>query len=340
MALCAKAKFADARQDLRQEQKELLDCFKSPDKQFAFSNFNDIVKNVDHLASHFTDEILEAQRKKLYKLHIDAFRSLDKVNKANTDEIDRIIAKFQICRRNVNNFFNSSQNRIKTKLRSEINEMMNKIEKKGCSYIDDGFEGDTLKNIIEQYQKDLSGKLNNRISTIINNELIDLKKNIEKEISTLRESFTMSSIHSNFSTPFNINLNDVVSQLDFKFGDLVNWGVYLGSSIMLGWTIAAASNWWNPVGWGLAAVGALIAIIGDSKEDKAKAKLRESISEAKNNIFTNEWPKMTSEMDRQFKSKANSFDQQMKSVIADFKAIKTQMNSIVMVIKKNSLKFK
>ena len=339
LALCAIAKFANARQDLQQEQDELLKYFGSPDKLFAFSSFNDIVKNVDHLASHFTDEILEAQRKKLFKLHVGAINSLDKANKANIAEIDRIISKFQTCKRNIYNYFSSSLSLIKSKIRQEITEMFDIIENNGCYYIDMGYGGEELKNAIEREQRQTVNDVEYNIDVIINNELADLRKNINKEILKLRENFRFSNINSKFTTSFNIDLGNVLDQLNFNFGDLMNWGTCLGSGFMLGWTIAAGANWWNPVGWGLAALGALITILSDSKEDKAKAKLQESISDAKNDVFSIEWPNMTREIDSQFKNKINLFDRQMNSIIDDFKAIKIQMSAIVNHVKFSSLKF-
>lgn len=344
MALCAKAIFAESRMDLRQEQQELHDCFKSSDKQFEFSNFNSIVKYVDYLASHFTDEILDAQRKKLYKLHVDAFKSLDKANKSNISEIVHIVTKFQTCRRNVRNYFRTSLHLIKSKIRQEIIEMFDSLENNGCYYIDKGYDGDKLKNAIEQEKEKLAKTVEKRIQDIINKELTDLRENIKHEISNLRESFRVSGINSNFTSSFNLKLGNVIDQLDFKFKDLVNWGMYLGSAAytgyFIGMAVAGASNWWNPIGWGLLTLSAFIAIFGDSKEDKAKAKFRDCIGEAKNEFFNKTWAKMTSDFDQQFKYKANDFDRKMKSVIDDFKAIKDQMNAVVNDVKFRSLRFR
>ena len=334
LALCAIAQFANSRMDLRQEQQELLECFKDPDKQFAFSNFNDITTRVHYLASHFTNEILEAQRKKLYKLHIDAFSTLDKANKANMAEIDRIVAKFQTCRRNVDSYFGSSQRLIKTKIRQAINQMFDSLENKGCDFINKGYGGDKLKNSIEEEKEKLAKEVKHQCGLIVNNELTDLRKSIDNEILKLQESFRISGVYSNFSVPISINVDNVVNQLNFSFGDFLNVAeISAGIAIVL-------ANIWNPFGWLLFLGGAIAAICGDSKEDKAKAKFRESISESKNKFFNTEWPKIASKIDNQFEGIGNSFDRQMKSIVDDFKAIKSQMNTVIDDIKHNSLKFK
>lgn len=229
-------------------------------------------------------------------------------------------------------------------MRQEITEMFDYIESRGCYYIDEGYGGDKLKNAIEQEKEKAAEKIERRFGVIISNELIDLRNNIEKEIRNLRESFRVSGINSKLTSSFNLNLGNVVDQLDFKFGDLVNWATYLGGAVytgyLIGIAVAGGANWWNPIGWGLLTLSAFIAILGDSKEEKAKAKLRENIGEAKNEFFSKTWPKMSSDLDQQFRNKMKSFDYRMKTIIEDFKTIKIHMNTVVNDVKFSSIKFR
>ena len=222
-------------------------------------------------------------------------------------------------------------------MRQEITEMFDTLEDEGCDFIDKGYDGERLINAIESEKESLAKTVEHRIGIIINKELTDLHKNIEYEIRSLRESFGFSNINSNFTASFNMNLGKMIDQLNFKFEDLINWGMYLGGSVMI---VVAIANEWNPIGWILTAIGGLIAIFDDSKEDKAKAKFRESIGEAKNELLNTKWSKMTSEIDLQFRYKANDFDRKMKSIIEDFKAIKTQMNTVVNDIKFSSIRLR
>ena len=130
-----------------------------------------------------------------------------------------------------------------------------------------------------------------------------------------------------------------MDELEFGFGDLVNWGTYLGASFMVGWGIAAG-NFWNPIGWGMAAIMAGIAIFGPSKQNRAKNKWRESIGEARSDFFSTEWYDISSRIENEIEQKSDSFDRHMESVIKDFKAIKKQMTTVIDSIKRNATKYK
>ena len=339
LALCARAKFATKQRELKLDQKELLECFGNAEDMFTFSNFNAIVDKVDYLAEHFTDEILEAQRKKLYKLHIDAFGAIDDVKKSQMKDIDRMISRFQTCKRNIDNYFSSSQSSIISQMRGEITETFDILENNGCIYIDNGFDEDQLKNQLEEDKNELVQQTEHNFKVIIHNEFIDLQDNIENELTRLRESFALTNVRGNFSADVDLNLSGVMDELEFGFGDLVNWGTYLGASFMVGWGIAAG-NFWNPIGWGMAAIMAGIAIFGPSKQNRAKNKWRESIGEARSDFFSTEWYDISSRIENEIEQKSDSFDRHMESVIKDFKAIKKQMTTVIDSIKRNATKYK
>lgn len=338
LALCANAKFARNQKELIDEQRELIESFGTSESMFTFSNFSELTKNVDYLSSHFTDEILEAQKKKLYKLHVEAFKDLSNLNQAHINEIDRIIKKFRNCSSNVKRCYNSSENIIKAQLRQEITEMFDILEKDGCHMIDAGLEGDDLKREISQDQKRLSEIVEYNFGVIISNESKDLKKNVEREIERLKDSICITTVNGKFSTNFDMDLSKVVGELEFGLGDLFNWGAYLGGMIAAGWLIGM--NFWNPIGW-ITGIAALVTFIfGDSKEDKAKKELRKSLSEAKNDFFITKWSDITYKIDFQLESKLEDFDNKIKKIIRDFNTLKSQMESVMRDIRNNSSKFK
>lgn len=340
LALCAYAKFDRTQDELIEEQKDLLSSFVKAESMFDFSNFQEITQCVDYLSTHFTDEIIAAQRRKLYKLHLGAFKELSQTNDSCINELSRVTKRFLDCKRNISGYFSSSQNLIHSQLRQQINEMFDVLEEDGCDYIDSGFEGDQLTSEIKQDQERLVRIVEENFEVIINNEMIDLRENIENELSRLKESFSMSNVQGGVSINFDMNLDKVVGELEFGLGDLFNWGMLLGSSFAVGWLIAAGANWWNPVGWGIGAIAAIISIFGDSKEDKAKAKLREKIAEAKSEFFRSRWVEIISKIDGQLNSKNRSFEIQFQNIIDDFNSLKRQMENVMIDIKNNSLKFK
>lgn len=339
LALCARAKFAASQRELKQDQKELLECFGNSDDMFAFSNFKAIIDNVDYLADHFTDEILEAQRKKLYKLHVEAFRAIDDVSKSQMKDIDRMINRFKTCKRNIENHFSSSQHSIISQMRGEINEVFDILENNGCVYIDNDLDNDSLQNQLEEDKNELVEMTEHNFKVIVHNEFIDLQENIEHELTRLRESFALTSMRGDFSANVDLNLSGVLDELDFGFGDLVNWGTYLGASFMVGWGIAAG-NFWNPIGWGAAAIMAGYAIFGPSKQNRAKKKWRESIGDARSDFFYSQWNDITSRIENEFDQKSDSIERQMDAIINDFKAIKKQMSTVIDKIKRNANKYK
>lgn len=340
LALCARAQFAASQQALKQEQQELLMCFGNGNAMLSFSNFDAIITHVDHLAKHFADEILDAQRKKLYKLHVESFKAIDAVQKSQTETIDRMIAKFKTCKRNVDNYFSSARYGISSQMRGEITSMFSTIEQKGCQYIDDGKDKDELKKLLGQDQEQLSRNLKAKTKSIVENELADLQKDITQEISRLRESFAAENMSMNFSADFNLDLSDVIKELDFNNEDFMNVAGAIIAYIGAVWALVVATNWWNPVAWIVGLGLALWRIFGPSKKERAKKQFRKAVYKASKDFFSTKWHEIDAEVEKKIGKKAASFDRKIQGIIDDFKAIKEQMNSVTGSIKRNASKYK
>ena len=65
LAMCAKASFAEEREDLLNTQQKLITYFGSADKVYEFSQFEKIVSLIQQKTLHFEEELIAANKQKL-----------------------------------------------------------------------------------------------------------------------------------------------------------------------------------------------------------------------------------------------------------------------------------
>lgn len=226
-------------------------------------------------------------------------------------------------------YFTSFQNNCETQLRTEVREMFDVLESDGCSYIDHGYEGDSLTSAIKQDQDRLAGIVSHNVQVIIQNESSDLKYKVEREMIKIKEATKSINFHINGDTNIYINLNKVLDELSFGFTDFANWAAYLGGSFMVGWTLVAGANWWNPVGWGLAAIGGLMWLLGDSKEQKAKKQFREKLNEARHDFMWGDFSRKISDLNQQIARKQNEITNAIDNIIAQVQNVKKSTDTLL-----------
>lgn len=92
IALCAKADFADERQDLKKTQDKLVGHFGSAEAMWEFSRAQALVDLVSEWSKpeNFTDELVAASDRKIKKLMQDACASVEKLQEENKDKLAKI----------------------------------------------------------------------------------------------------------------------------------------------------------------------------------------------------------------------------------------------------------
>ena len=339
LALCAKAYFSPKRLDLIKEQKELLNSFKSSDAILEFCNFNSVVDVVRHLSVHYSEEICEAHKTKVKALYKTTFKSLKELNSNQKTIIDQIIVELKRYKDLVISIFDSKVSSIKNQIHWEIVDGFDVLKKDGYSAIDDGVSGKKLESFLEERKDEVFGVVDHNIKVIINNEAIALSDSIEEATKQLKNSI---------NTIFNVNIDskiegidmdtsEVISKLEFGFGDFMNWALYLGGCFMFGWTIVG-TNWWNPVGWAAAAIMAAIGIFGDGKEKKAKNALSESIEKSQKQCLDTNYNEICKKVDSEFNKKKNKICTIINGDVKSLESFKSEIDEIMATINKYNYK--
>jgi molybdopterin-guanine dinucleotide biosynthesis protein len=340
LALCAKAHFSPNRIDLIKEQKELLNSFKSPEAILEFCNFNSVVEVIRHLSVHYSEEICEAHKTKVRALYKTTFQSLKELNSNQKTIIDQIIVELQRYEDFVDGIFSSKVSSIKNQIKGEIVHGFDVLKKDGYKAIDDGLSGEKLESFFEDRKGEVFGVVDNNIKVIIHNEAIDLNDALQQATDQLKKNInTIFSVNLDANIEgVEVEISEALSKLDFGFGDFMNWVWYLGGAFMVGWSIAAGANWWNPVGWAIAAIMAAIAIFGDGKEKKAKNKLSESIDEAQKQCMKTNYIEICKKIDLEFNKKKRKICSVINKNIKSLETFKSEIDETMDTINKYNYK--
>lgn len=340
LALCAKAFFSPKRADLIKEQKELLSSFNSADAILKFCNFQEIIDVVGYLSEHYAEEICEAQKKKIISLYRTTYSNLNEISATQKGRIDRMVSAFNNFKRSIKSAFNSSEQSLKNEVRNEIVDSFEYIKDQGCKAIDKGTSGNELKKFLDELKDYTSDIMNHNIGVSFYNESIDLREQIEAAANLLKQQLAnVQSIQFNSNIGnMNFNFDDVISDLDFGWDDFGKWVLYFGSCFAFGWSIFAATNWWNPVGWAAGAIGILISILDSDKEGKAKQKLCEEINKSQTECFDTSYLELCKKIHNQFESQSNEMCNKSDDNIQSLNQLSSQIKSTMSLIKKYEYK--
>ena len=336
LALCAKAHFSPKRRDLIKEQEELLNSFKSPDAILEFCNFNSVVDVVRHLSDHYSEEICEAHKTKVKALYKTTFKSLKELNSNQKAIIDQIIVELKRYKDLVTSIFDSKVSSIKNQIHWEIVNGFDVLKKDGYSAIDEGVSGKKLESFLEEKKDEVFGDVDHKIKVIIHNEAIDLGNSIQEATEQLKKAI---------NTIFNVNIDskiegidmdasEVISKLEFGFGDFMNWAGYLGGIVL---AIFAT----GPIGIvsGIVmAISGLISIIIDGKEEKAKTKLSESIDKSQKQCLDTNYNEICKKVELEFKKKKNRICKIINGDVKSLESFKSEIDEIMATINKYNYK--
>lgn len=335
LALCAKAQFSPKRADLKKEQKLLLESFKNPDAILDFCEFDSVVDVVKELSVHYSEEICEAHKTKVLGMYKTTYQSLKRLNTTQKAAINQMIGKLDRLKEFINNEFNSTESSIQNQIRKRIKDGFDNLKKDGCDAIDAGYSGEELETFLDEKKDVIFFDVNDGIKDIIQNEAFDLNTSIQDAIDQIKKEMTTTSNLNDIADMDGVEVlfEDVIDKLKFGFSDAMNWAFFLGGSFMFGWTIVG-TNWWNPVGWGLAALLAGIAIFGGDKESKAKSKLSEKIDEAQKQCLETSYKEICNNVNTQFDKQKNKICSNLKKDVKSLKSFVEEIDDLMVTINK------
>ena len=280
LAMSAKASFSSKREDLIRGQQKLLKYFGgSADKVLEFSQFKTLTTLVEQKSSNFKSEIIEANKQKLMSLAGNIATDIEQVMESQKNYLANLESNLRTINREVcNNSMDSALRNITNKTRNAIISAYGELKSEIFDLIDN--EPSNINQLAEQYQEDVIENLENRIKSIVNDELKKVRDTANRKIKDL-DGVNIKPLQFNriVEVGVDIDFSGALEELDIDFGDVLSWTAKTAT------TAAAAAALGSVIpGVGTligAGVGAFFGGITHAcSGDGGKADARKSVSDA------------------------------------------------------------
>ena len=280
LAMSAKASFSSKREDLIRGQQKLMKYFGgSADKVLEFSQFKTLSTLVEQKSSNFMSEIIEANKQKLISLAGNIATDIEQVMESQKSYLANLESNLRIINREVcNNSMDSALRNITNKTRNAITSAYGELKSKIFNLIDN--EPSNIHQLAEQHQQEVIWNLENRIKSIVNEELNKVRNTANRKIKDL-DGVNIETIQFNRTVEVgaDIDFSGAFEELNVDFGDVLSWTAKTASTAAAG---AALGSIIPGVGTLIGAgVGAVVGGITHAcSGDGGKADARKSVSDA------------------------------------------------------------
>lgn len=321
LAMSAKASFSSKREDLIRGQQKLLKYFGgSADKVLEFSQFKTLTTLVEQKSSNFKSEIIEANKRKLISLAGKIATDIEHVMESQKSYLANLESNLRTINREVcNNSMDSALRNITNRTRNAITSAYGELKSKIFNLIDK--EPSNIHQLAEQHQQKVIWNLENRIKSIVNEELNKVRNIANRKIKDL-DGVNIKPIQFNQSIDLEteIDFSGAFGELDIDLADVLSWTAKTAGTAASG---AFIGSLFTPVGTLIGAgVGAVVGGIAHAcSGDGGKADARKSVSDAigkaiqqaKNNVNSMLAP-VIRDMDTQKRQLTNSVKTELTNI--------------------------
>lgn len=345
LAMCAKAEFADSRQDLQKNQKKLLKYFGSSDEILRFSQFQTIINLVKNKSANFAQEIIEANKQKAISLASLAKREIDnEISKHNEEcvELENILKQFQ---RDVVQYIGNTKLSVKRKMDATVDQSFSTLKNGLYSIIGGNSSKDAKKKRSNHLVRCFRSDLPKDLSKIVKNEIDTLNRKIETKKKSLEGiSFKTPYVPYMDFNDLSFDIESAMDELNFNLEDLGDSLLSVSGGAVAG---AALGSIIPGVGTAIGAgVGAGLGFLKDmffGKDKKAEAQqgineeLKSVSEEVKKRIngisltIDSDLEKLKQQMTASIKSEINNIEEIDENV----SFLTQRINSYVTKIKSN-----
>ena len=280
LAMSAKASFSSKREDLIRGQQKLLKYFGgSADKILEFSQFKTLTTLVEQKSSNFKSEIIEANKQKLMSLAGNISTDIEQVMESQKSYLANLESNLRTINREVcNNSMDSALRNITNKTRNAITSAYGELKSEIFDLIDN--EPSNINQLAEQYQEDIIENLENRIKSIVNDELKKVRDTANRKIKDL-DGVNIKPIQFNRTVEVgaDIDFSGALEELDIDFADVLSWTTNTAGTAAVGAVVGSCIPFVGTlIGAG---VGAVVGGIAHAcSGDGGKADARKSVSDA------------------------------------------------------------
>lgn len=281
LAMSAKASFSSKREDLIRGQQKLLKYFGgSADKVLEFSQFKTLTTLVEQKALNFKSEIIEANKQKLVSLAGNIAADIEQVMESQKSYLANLDSNLRTINREVcNNSMDSALRNITNKTRNAITSSYGELKSRIFNLIND--EPENIHQLAEQHQQEVIWNLENRIKSIVNEELNKVRNTANRKIKDL-DGVNIKPIQFNQSIDLEteIDFSGALGELDIDLADFLSWTAKTAGTATTGALVGAPIG--GPIGAIVgASVGAVVGgIVHACSGDGGKADARKSVSDA------------------------------------------------------------
>ncbi|WP_337634069.1 GTPase domain-containing protein [Prevotella sp.] len=280
LAMSAKASFSPKREDLIRGQQKLLKYFDgSADKVLEFSQFKTLTTLVEQKALNFKSEIIEANKQKLESLAGNIAADIEQVMESQKSYLANLDSNLRTINREVcNNSIDSALRNITNKTRNAITSSYGELKSRIFNLINE--EPENINQLTEQNQQEVIENLENRIKSIVNDELKKVRDTANRKIKDL-DGVNIKPIQFNRTVEVgaDIDFSGALEELDIDFADVLSWTAKTAGTATAG---ALVGSFIPGIGTLIGAgVGAFVGGIAHAcSGDGGKADARKSVSDA------------------------------------------------------------
>lgn len=288
LAMCAKAKFVDDREDLIGQQKKALEYFGGEKSVFEFSEFRKLTELIESKTNDFRQEIANANKQKLISI---VRKNLDEIsNIVDTHQQDIKMSKEALFnfRTQVSDLISSQKISISNKLDKMIDAKFDRFKEIAYDIIDSS--KNNKESAIQRNVEHLQTFINQDMERVIDKSLEDLKYGIIRMGRKLPKLVDNESLMNDFQNEMDVaiqlDVTEGLSKMDISLGDVWDFASTVGGAALTG--AGVGGPWGAGIGAG---IGLIVHLIKCAQKDggkgEAKSAIAKEISKCKQTVKSN-----------------------------------------------------
>lgn len=307
LALLSVAEFHKSRIDLIGSQEKVIKYFGSREKVFEFSRFSEIEGLIQSQLANFSQNIISANRNKLYGLSKRIILGLKAIQDEENMKMEALDWQLTTFKRAIIGYSNDIIPKMRGEMHSEVLEALSALRRALNDIIDSGSNKDEWSRRLRNRINSIQSILEESIRGIYKSNIDDFRHKIELKRKDLDKIEALRFEFLEFDIDINIDLSGVLDELDLSFKEL------LGSFF---------KGVFNPI-------GTLLKLKDpDDGRDEAKRKVSEEINKSKH-LISKEVDAVISDVDSMVRKKTNSLCNSVESERKNISGLRQEFENLI-----------
>lgn len=307
LALLSVAEFHKSRADLIRSQDKIIKYFGNREKVFEFSRFSEIEGLIQSQLANFSQNIISANRNKLYGLSKRIILGLKAIQDEENMKMEALDEQLTAFKRSIIGYSNDIIPKMRGEMHSEVTEALSALRQASNDIIDSGSSKDEWSRRLRNSINSIQSILEKSIRDIYKSKTDDFRHRIELKRNDLDKIESLRFECPKFDIDINIDLSGVLDELTLDIGEILG-------SFWDGFT--------NPI-------RTLFKLPKDSQDGRtgAKRKVSAEIQKSKQ-LITKEVDAVIADVDRMVRKKTNSLCNSIESERKNISALKQEFEKL------------